>query len=294
MPESRCGRQVTLDLRVTKRGIIMEQSIETVLNSYIIPWGTKIILALLVFIIGRWVAKLLTKTLERIMTKGNVDQMLVSFLGNITYTALLAVVVLAALEQLGVNTTSALAILGAAGLAVGLALKDSLSSFAAGVMLIIFRPFQLGDFIEAGGIAGLVEEIRIFHTVLKTGDNREITMPNAQIYSGTIVNYSARDTRRIDLVIGIGYDDDIKKARDLITQVLEADETVMQDPAPTIMLMELGASSVDFAVRPWVKSSDYWTTRAALLEAIKESFDKAGVSIPYPQQDIQLFQESAA
>ncbi len=272
----------------------MEQSIETVLNSYIIPWGTKIILALLVFIIGRWVAKLLTKTLERIMTKGNVDQMLVSFLGNITYTALLAVVALAALEQLGVNTTSALAILGAAGLAVGLALKDSLSSFAAGVMLIIFRPFQLGDFIEAGGIAGLVEEIRIFHTVLKTGDNREITMPNAQIYSGTIVNYSARDTRRIDLVIGIGYDDDIKKARDLITQVLEADETVMQDPAPTIMLMELGASSVDFAVRPWVKSSVYWTTRAALLEAIKESFDNAGVSIPYPQQDIHLFQESAA
>jgi small conductance mechanosensitive channel len=272
----------------------VEQTVDTILNTYIIPWGTKVILALLVFIVGRWIAKLLTKALQKLMTKGDVDQMLVSFLGNIAYTALLAVVVLAALEQLGVNTTSALAILGAAGLAVGLALKDSLSSFAAGVMLIIFRPFKLGDFVEAGGVSGVVEEIRIFHSVLKTGDNREITMPNAQIYSGTIVNYSARDTRRIDLVIGIGYEDDIKKARDLISRILEADETVLKDPAPTVMLLELGASSVDFAVRPWVKSGDYWTTRAALLEAIKTTFDREGVSIPYPQQDIHLFQESAA
>ncbi len=276
------------------RGITVEISVETILNSYVIPWGTKIVLALLVFIIGRWIAKLLTKGLKKIMTKANVDVMLVSFLGNIAYTALLAVVVLAALEQLGVNTTSALAILGAAGLAVGLALKDSLSSFAAGVMLIIFRPFKLGDFVEAGGVAGVVEEIRIFHTVLKTGDNREITMPNAQIYSGTIINFSARDTRRIDLVIGIGYGDDIKKASDLLKQVLEADASVLKDPAPTVMLLELGASSVDFAVRPWVKSADYWGTRAALLEAIKTTFDREGISIPYPQQDIHLFNENAA
>jgi small conductance mechanosensitive channel len=247
-----------------------------------------------VFVVGRWIAKLLTKGLKKVMAKANVDEMLVSFLGNIAYTALLAVVVLAALEQLGVNTTSALAILGAAGLAVGLALKDSLSSFAAGVMLIIFRPFELGDFVEAGGVAGVVEEIRIFHTVLKTGDNREITMPNAQIYSGTIINYSARDTRRIDLVIGIGYGDDIKKASDLLMQVVEADASVLKDPAPVVMLLELGASSVDFAVRPWVKSADYWTSRAALLEAIKNTFDREGISIPYPQQDIHLFKENAA
>ena len=272
----------------------MDISAETILNTYIIPWGTKIVLALLVFIIGRMIAKLLIKGLKKIMTKANVDKMLVSFLGNIAYAALLAVVVLAALEQLGVNTTSALAILGAAGLAVGLALKDSLSSFAAGVMLIIFRPFKLGDFVQAGGEAGVVEEIRIFHTVLKTGDNREITMPNAQIYSGTIINFSARDKRRIDLVIGIGYDDDIKKARDLLKQVLEADSTVLKDPAPVVMLLELGASSVDFAVRPWVNSADYWGTRAALLEAIKAAFDREGISIPYPQQDIHLFQENAA
>lgn len=272
----------------------MELSLETILNAYVIPWGTKIVMALLVFIVGRWIVKLLVKALQKVMTKGNVDQMLVSFLGNIAYSALLAVVVLAALEQLGVNTTSALAILGAAGLAVGLALKDSLTSFAAGVMLIIFRPFKLGDFVEAGGEAGVVEEIRIFHTMIKTGDNREVTMPNAQIYSGTIINYSARSTRRIDLVIGIGYDDDIKKARDLINQVLEAEATVLKDPSPTVMVLELGASSVDFAVRPWVKSGDYWTTRAALLEAIKDAFDKEGVSIPYPQQDIHLIQQSAS
>ncbi|MEW8461216.1 MAG: mechanosensitive ion channel domain-containing protein, partial [Candidatus Thiodiazotropha endolucinida] len=164
----------------------MDLTIETILNTYIIPWGTKIVMALLVFIIGRWIAKMLTRMLKRLMERGDIDQMLISFLGNIAYAVLLAVVVLAALEQLGVNTTSALAILGAAGLAVGLALKDSLASFAAGVMLIIFRPFKLGDFVEAGGVSGVVEEIRIFHTVLKTGDNREITMPNAQIYSGTI------------------------------------------------------------------------------------------------------------
>lgn len=272
----------------------MDISIDTILNNYILPWGTKIILALLVFVIGRWIAKLLTKTLQKVMQKGKVDQMLVSFLGNIVYSALLAVIILAALEQLGVNTTSALAILGAAGLAVGLALKDSLTSFAAGVMLIIFRPFKLGDFVEAGGVAGVVEEIRIFHTVFKTGDNREVTMPNAQIYGGTIINFSARETRRIDLVIGIGYGDDIKKARDLINQVLDADATILKDPAPTVMLLELGASSVDFAVRPWVKSGDYWTTRAAVLEAIKSTFDREGISIPYPQQDIHLFKESAA
>ncbi|MES9838349.1 MAG: mechanosensitive ion channel domain-containing protein [Candidatus Thiodiazotropha sp.] len=272
----------------------MDLTLDTLINSYVVPWGTKIVMALLVFIIGRWLAKVLTRALKRLMERGQVDQMLISFLGNIAYAALLAVVVLAALEQLGVNTTSALAILGAAGLAVGLALKDSLASFAAGVMLIIFRPFKLGDFVEAGGESGVVEEIRIFHTVLKTGDNREITMPNGQIYSGTIINYSARETRRIDLVIGIGYDDDIKQARDLIKQVLDADNTVLKDPKPTIMLLELGESSVDFAVRPWVKSGDYWTTRAALLEAIKTTFDAQGISIPYPQRDLHMIQEAAA
>lgn len=272
----------------------MDISIDTILNTYLIPWGTKIMLALVIFVIGRWIARLLAKGLQKMMTKGNVDPMLINFLGNIAYTALLAVVVLAALEQLGVNTTSALAILGAAGLAVGLALKDSLSSFAAGVMLIIFRPFKLGDFVEAGGVMGVVEEIRIFHTMLKTGDNREITMPNSQIYSGTIINYSARETRRIDLVIGIGYGDDIKQARNIINDILAANTNLLQDPAPTVMLLELGESSVDFAVRPWVKAADYWSTRADLLEAIKTKFDQEGISIPYPQRDVHVIQQAAA
>ncbi len=268
----------------------MDLDLNTVLDTYLIPWGTRIVMALLVFVIGRWIASALTRALRAVMTRSNVDPMLVSFLGNIVKMALLAVVVLAALEQLGVNTTSAMAILGAAGLAVGLALKDSLSSFAAGVMLIIFRPFKLGDFVEVGGISGVVEDIRIFHTVLKTGDNREITMPNAQIYSGTIINYSARDTRRIDLVIGIGYADDMKKAQALIKQVLDEEPTLLKDPEPAIMLLELGESSVDFAVRPWVKSGDYWTTRAALLENIKTAFDREGINIPYPQRDVHLYQ----
>jgi small conductance mechanosensitive channel len=175
-----------------------------------------------------------------------------------------------------------------------LALKDSLSSFAAGVMLIIFRPFKLGDFVEAGGVMGVVEEIRIFHTMLKTGDNREITMPNSQIYSGTIINYSARETRRIDLVIGIGYGDDIKQARNIINDILAANTNLLQDPAPTVMLLELGESSVDFAVRPWVKAADYWSTRADLLEAIKTKFDQEGISIPYPQRDVHVIQQAAA
>ncbi|MET0028643.1 MAG: mechanosensitive ion channel domain-containing protein [Candidatus Thiodiazotropha sp.] len=272
----------------------MDFDLNTLLDTYLIPWGTKIFMALLVFVIGRWIASALTRALRAVMTRSNVDPMLVSFLGNIVKMALLAVVVLAALEQLGVNTTSAMAILGAAGLAIGLALKDSLSSFAAGVMLIIFRPFKLGDFVEAGGTSGVVEDIRIFHTVLKTGDNREITMPNAQIYSGTIINYSARDTRRIDLVIGIGYADDMKKAQALIKQVLDEDATLLKDPAPTIMLLELGESSVDFAVRPWVKSSDYWTTRASLLENIKTAFDREGINIPYPQRDVHLYQVASS
>jgi small conductance mechanosensitive channel len=272
---------------------MMNLSIATLLDNYLVPWGTKIILALVIFLLGRWIARLLARALQKVMAKGKVDPMLVNFLGNIAYAALLAVVVLAALEQLGVNTTSALAILGAAGLAVGLALKDSLSSFAAGVMLIVFRPFKQGDFIEAGGASGIVEEIRIFHTVLKSGDNREITMPNSQIYSGTIINYSARETRRIDLVIGIGYDDDIKQARNIINGILAANDCVLKEPAPTVMLVELGESSVDFAVRPWVKATDYWTTRADLLETIKTRFDQEGIHIPYPQRDVHLFQEAS-
>jgi small conductance mechanosensitive channel len=258
------------------------------LGLYVLPWGTRILLALLILLVGRWVARRITRLAERAMERVDVDAMLVRFLGNLIYFALLVVVVLAALEQLGVNTTSALAVFGAAGLAVGLALQKSLSNFAAGSMLIFFRPFKAGDFVEVAGIGGVVEEVRVFNTVLRTHDNREIIVPNGQIYEDKIVNYSARDTRRIDLVFGIGYDDDLKKAKALIEEILAADERILDDPAPFVAVVELGESSVDIAVRPWVRSGDYGAVRSDLLEGIKAAFDANGITIPYPTRDIHL------
>ncbi len=258
------------------------------INQYIIPWSIKVGTALVIFIIGRLVAKALVRVIENVMGRAKVDGTLITFLGNIVYALLLAVVVMAALEQLGVKTTSALAILGAAGLAVGLALQSSLANFAAGVMLIMFRPFKIGDFVEAGGTSGIVDAISIFSTIMRTGDNREVIIPNGQIYGGTIINYSARDTRRIDMVFSIGYGDDLKLARSIIEDVVNNEPRILVDPAPTIMVLELAASSVDFAVRPWVNTADYWAVRAYLLEEIKARFDASGIGIPYPQQDIYI------
>jgi small conductance mechanosensitive channel len=268
-------------------------NIQEIISTYIIPWGINIILALAVFVIGRWLAKLIVRGVKRIMHRANMDDALIGFLSSILNAILLVVVIIAALEQLGVNTTSVLAVFAAAGLAVGLALKDSLSNFSAGVMLIIFKPFKVGDFVEAAGIAGVVEEIRIFNTQLRTGDNREIIVPNSQIYGGIITNFSARDTRRIDLVIGIGYEDDIQKAKQILEQVMQSDERILKEPAPVILMSELGESSVDFAVRPWVNSADYWNVRSDLLETIKREFDAKGISIPYPQRDVHLHQTAA-
>jgi small conductance mechanosensitive channel len=258
------------------------------INTYLIPWGIRIALAIAIFIIGRWVARAVVRFTKRMMGKAQLEEMLVSFLGNILYMALLLVVVIAALDQLGIQTTSLLAVFGAAGLAIGLALKDSLANFSSGVMLIIFRPFKVGDFIEAAGQAGVVEEVRIFNTIMKTGDNREIIIPNSHIYSGPIINVSARPTRRIDLVFGIGYEDDILKAKQLIEAAFAADERILKDPAPAVAMAELADSSVNFNVRPWVKTGDYWAVRSDLLERIKLSFDASGISIPYPQQDVHM------
>jgi len=277
----------------------LSNSLETItqtdwLNLYVIPWGSKLLFALVILLIGRWIARKLVGLAEKAMAKAKLDDMLIRFISNIAYMALLVVVVLAALEQLGVNTTSALAVFGAAGLAIGLALQGSLSNFAAGVMLVFFRPFKTGDIIEAAGITGVVEQINIFNTLLRTPDNREIIVPNGQIYEGTIINYSARDTRRIDLVMGIGYDDDIRRAKELIEAAIAADERILADPEPTVMLLELADSSVNFAVRPWVNSDDYWSVRADLLERMKTSFDANGISIPYPQTDVHLHQVEKA
>ena len=254
----------------------------------VMGWGLKLLAALLIYVIGRWVAKALTRWVGRAIIQANVDATLSRFLSSIVYMVLIVFVVLTALSALGVNTTNFLAILGAAGLAVGLALKDSLSNFAAGVMLVFFRPFKMGDYIEAAGISGTVVSIKIFDTILRTSDNRVITVPNALIYADTITNFSAEDKRRIDLVIGIGYDDDIARAKALIQGVLGQDDRILDEPPPVMLVVELGESSVDIAVRSWVNSGDYSQVRSDLLEHIKRALEAAGLSIPYPQRDLHI------
>lgn len=261
---------------------------------YLIPWSIRILTAIGIWLVGRWVVDRLIGVIRKLMTRANVDVMLVQFLGNIIHTVLLAAVIIAALDKLGVPTTSMLAVFGAAGLAVGLALRDSLSNFAAGVMLIVYRPFRVGDFIEAGGISGVAEEIRIFSTVMRTPDNRQIIVPNGQISNGVIINFNAKPTRRIDLVLGISYGDDIHKAKGIIGRILSEDGRVLTDPEPLVALGELGESSVNINVRPWVKTEDFWTVRADLLERIKIAFDNEGVTIPFPQRDVHLHEARAA
>lgn len=251
-------------------------------------WAIKIVLALLIFIVGKWVAKKVTAVTSKLLQKAEVDPTLDKFLCNIVYTILLAAVILAALDSLGVPVTSLLAVLGAAGLAVGLALKDSLGNFAAGVMLIIFRPFKQGDFVEAAGVSGVVNEIKIFSTILTTGDNKLVIIPNGQVGAATITNYSALDQRRVDLVFGVGYDDDLKAARQVLTDLCANHPLVLDDPATNIFVLNLGDSSVDFACRPWCKTSDYWKVYGDLLEQAKVGLEAAGLSIPYPQSDVHL------
>ena len=252
-------------------------------------YGLKVIAAIAVFIVGRWIAKLLTTFIEKVMNKRHVDPTIVSFVANLTYMALLVFVVLAALGQLGIQTTSFIAVIGAAGLAIGLALQGSLSNFAAGFLMIIFRPFKVGDFIEGAGVAGTVEAIHIFTTQLLTPDNKTIIIPNASLTAGNITNYSAKGTRRVDLVFGIGYGDDVDHAKKAISDVLAKEERILKDPAPAIMLVELADSSVNFAVRPWVLAADYWGVYTALTENIKKSFDAEGISIPFPQRDVHVY-----
>ena len=258
--------------------------IETIL----IPWGIRIALALAIFYIGRMVVSTLVSVAEKFMTARGMDDILVKFLASILRWVLLLFVVIAALSQLGIDTTSLIALLGAAGLAIGLSLQSSLSNFASGVMLIVFRPFTKGDFVEVAGTSGSVDKISIFTTTLTTPDNKEVIVPNGAVIGNNITNFSARDTRRVDMVFGIGYDDDIKKAKELLEQIVAADERVLAEPAPVVALGELGDSSVNFLVRPWVNSADYWAVKWGTTEAVKLKFDEAGISIPYPQMDIHL------
>ena len=260
----------------------------------IIEWTVNIVAALLIFIIGRWISKRIAGAVAKATERANVDPTLSRFLRSVIYMALLVMVALAAVQQLGVEATSFFAILGAAGLAIGLALKDSLSNFSSGVMLVFFKPFKVGDYVDAGGVSGTVDSISIFNTILKTPDNRLVTVPNSQIYADAITNYSAMATRRIDLVFGVSYDDDVVRAKEIMRSVLEEEERVLDEPAPVIMMLELADSSVNFAVRPWVATSDYWAVRGELLEKIKRSLEDAGLSIPYPQRDVHLIGQAAA
>ena len=255
---------------------------------YIVPWGIRIALALAIFYIGRKVVSVVVSVLQRLMRKQETDEILVSFVSAIVRWVLLLFVVIAALSQLGIDTTSLIALLGAAGLAIGLSLQSSLSNFAAGVMLIVFRPFTKGDFIDAGGAMGVVDSISIFTTILTTVDNKEVIIPNGAIMGGNITNFSARPTRRVDMVFGISYDDDIRKAKTILEEIIAADDRVLAEPAPVISLSELADSSVNFVVRPWVNAADYWAVLWETTESVKLKFDEAGISIPYPQMDVHL------
>lgn len=256
----------------------------------LITYSWKIISALLVFLIGKWIARKITKVLVRLLESRQIDITLIGFLEGIVYYALFITVLIAAAGQLGIKTTSFLAILGAASLAVGLALKDSLSNFSSGVMLILFRPFKVGDVVTVGGETGKVEQISVFSTILNTPDNQRKIIPNGGIANSTITNITANPTRRIDLVVGIGYDDDIRKAKATLEEILAADSRVLRDPAPFVAVSELADSSVNFVVRPWVTKENYWDVYCALTETIKITFDEQGISFPYPQRDVHLFQ----
>ena len=250
--------------------------------------GINVVIAIAIFYVGKMVISLVVRGLHKVMQRQEVDKTLETFVCNLVRMVLLVIVVIAAIGQVGIETTSFIAIFGAAGLAVGLALQGSLSNFAAGVLIVLFRPYRVGDFIEAAGISGSVEQVQILTTVLKTGDNKQVIVPNGQIMDSIITNYSANDTRRVDMVVGVSYDDDLDKVRDTIKELIAAEDRILDEPACTIAVSALADSSVNFVVRPWVKTPDYWGVMFDLTEAIKKRFDKDGITVPFPQQDVHV------
>lgn len=258
------------------------------------PWltlyGFNLLGALLILVLGLWLSKLLSKLVRRLMNARSLEATLVDFCANLVYAILVAFVAIAALSKLGVQTASLIALLGAAGLAIGLALQSSLSNFAAGIMMIVLRPFKAGDYIEGAGIAGTVELVHIFSTRLKTPDNRTVFTPNAKLLGDNIINYTERGTRRMDLIIGVSYDDDIREVKRILQQIIEEDDRFLKEPEPVVALNEFADSSLNFVMRPWVTVEDYWPARFDTLEKIKLRFDEAGISIPFPQRDVHLIQ----
>ena len=256
-----------------------------------IEYGPKLILAIIVLIIGLWIIKLVIKGLNKAMEKGEVDISLRRFLSSLSGILLKVLLLISVASMIGIATTSFVAILGAAGLAVGLALQGGLANFAGGVIILIFKPFKVGDFIDAQGYLGTVSEITIFTTILKTPDNKTVIIPNGALSNGSMVNFSTEPTRRVDLLFGIGYNDDIEKAKKVLNNIVENDDRVLKEPKPIIAVGELADSSVNFKVLIWCNASDYWNVFFDMHEKVKLTFDKEGIGIPFPQRDIHVFNE---
>ena len=253
-----------------------------------IEFAINLVLAILIFYVGKFVVNLIVRGTAKVMQTQEVDKTLQTFICNLERMVLMVIVIIAGIGQLGIETTSFIAIFGAAGLAVGLALQGSLSNFASGVLIVLFRPYKVGDFIEGAGVSDVVVEVQILTTVLKTGDNKQIVVPNGQIMNSIITNYSANDQRRVDMVVGVSYDDDLDKVRSTLRELIDADDRILDEPACTIAVSALADSSVNFVVRPWVKTADYWGVMFDMTEAIKKRFDQEGISFPFPQQDVHL------
>jgi len=259
----------------------------------LMAYGPKLLLALLVLIIGMWIVNRVVRVMNKGMERAGTEPTLAKFLQSLVSIGLKALLLISVASMVGIETTSFIAILGAAGLAVGLALQGTLANFAGGVLILMFRPYKVGDYVDAQGVNGTVASIQIFNTVIKTPDNKTIIVPNGSISNGIITNFSTEATRRVDFVFGIGYDDDMKKAKDIIARLVEADERSLKDPAPQIVVSNLGESSVDITVRVWVNAADFWGLKFDLTEAVKAAFDAEGVSIPFPQRDLHVYQHSA-
>jgi len=253
-------------------------------------YGVRVVGALAILILGRIAVMIITKIVKNLLLRSSVEATLTRFLVSLTRIALIVFVVIAALGTLGVQTASLVAIIGAAGLAIGFALQGSLANFASGVILIFFRPFKRGDYVEGAGAEGVVEEIQIFNTILRTLDNKSVIVPNSKMTGDNIINYSAKEHRRVDLVFGISYGDDVKAAKSVLEQILAEHELVLKDPAPSVVVVELGDSSVNFGVRPWVKVADYWAVYFDITEKVKLALDKNGITIPFPQRDVHMHQ----
>ena len=252
-------------------------------------FGLRLLYAVLIIFVGRWVVKLLLKIIKSALEKTTVEETVRIFVANLLSTLLMVIIFIAAINQLGIETTSIIAMLGAAGLAIGLALQGSLANFAAGILIVIFRPYKVGDYIEAGSAAGTVLDIQIFSTVLKTPDKKVVVVPNGTIMDSSIINYTGQETRRVDIIASCGYEDDIDKVKDILQDILNQDQRILKEPEPRIAVSELADNSINFIVRPWVNSSDVLSVKYSILEQIKKRFDAEGISIPYPQRDVHIY-----